>query len=368
MLLVQHASSQSATDVFPTDANGLQASNVPERLLLNQYKTGEIYGVYLQDEWKVFTPLTINYGVRYDRVAEYVHEGQASPRVNAGVPTESGHDLPRRIFALLHPAAAGSRAGHRASTRPRIRPTPPRSPATPPTRASAPTTSTPGATQTLFGSLQFGLDGYYKHAVQQIDEGQFGAAIIESPFNYRYGDVYGVEGTATYVKGGLELYANAAYSVAKGKKIDSSQFLFETDELAYINSNKVFLDHDQTVTISAGASYLYKPSGTRAYADMLYGSGLRDGFANRGRLPMYYTFNIGLEQSFPRAAFRRGQGALRHREPDRPRVRVARRLGHRRRRAAVRPAPGDLRRHQHRLRPATAAKEIAPAPERRWGP
>ena len=110
--------------------------------------------------------------------------------------------------------------------------------------------------------------------------------------------MYGVEGTATYVKGGFEAYANAAYSVAKGRKIESSQFLFDPDEFAYIQDHKVFLDHDQTVTISAGTSYLYQPSGTRLYADMLYGSGLRDGFANRGRLPMYYTFNVGIEQSF----------------------------------------------------------------------
>jgi hypothetical protein len=39
-------------------------------------------------------------------------------------------------------------------------------------------------------------------------------------------------------------------------------------------------------------------SGTRVYEDMLYGSGLRDGFANEGKVPAYYTFNIGFEQSF----------------------------------------------------------------------
>ena len=60
----------------------------------------------------------------------------------------------------------------------------------------------------------------------------------------------------------------------------------------------MFLDHDQTATISAGTSYDYKPSGTRVYTDFLFGSGLRDGFANTGRLPLYYTLNVGIEQSF----------------------------------------------------------------------
>ncbi len=297
VLLVQDATNQAVTGVFPTDANGVQASNVPEALKLDQRKVGEIYGVYLQDEWHVFKPLTINFGARYDRVAEYVHEAQLSPRVNAVYQLSDNtifHAGYSRYFTPP-PLESVQDAGitQAANT----------------TNAAALTQNAPdksersnyfdaGATQTLFKSLQLGLDGYYKHAVQQIDEGQFGTAIIESPFNYRYGDVYGVEGTATYVKGGFEAYANAAYSVAKGRKIESSQFLFNPDEFAYIQNNKVFLDHDQTVTISSGASYVYKPSGTRVYTDFLFGSGLRDGFANRGRLPLYYTLNVGLEQSF----------------------------------------------------------------------
>ena len=166
-----------------------------------------------------------------------------------------------------------------------------------------------GATQTLFKTLQLGIDGYYKRAVQQLDEGQFGTAIIESPFNYRYGEIYGVEGTLTYVNGGFQAYANAAYSEARGKDIDSSQFLFAPDEFAYIKTHYIYLDHDQTSTVSAGVSYFYKPSGTRVYADMLYGSGLRDGFANTGKVPAYYTFNLGLEQSFRIPHF--GQGRAR---------------------------------------------------------
>ena len=155
-----------------------------------------------------------------------------------------------------------------------------------------------GATQTLFKNLQLGIDGYYKRAVQQLDEGQFGTAIVESPFNYRYGEIYGVEGTLTYVNGGFEAYANAAYSEARGRDIDSSQFLFDPDEFAYIQKHYIYLDHDQTSTVSAGVSYLYQPSGTRVYGDMTYGSGLRDGFANTGKVPAYYTFNLGFEQSF----------------------------------------------------------------------
>ena len=296
-VLFQHASNRTVTGVFPTDANGAQLSDTIESLRLNQDKTGEIYGVYLQDEWQVFKPLTINYGVRYDRVAEYVHEGQASPRVNAVytlTPDTIFHAGYSRYFTPP-PLEGVQEAGitQAANT----------------TNAAALTQNSPdkseranyfdaGATQTLFKTLQLGIDGYYKRAVQQLDEGQFGTAIIESPFNYRYGEIYGVEGTLTYVNGGFQAYANAAYSSAHGKDIDSSQFLFDPAEFAYIKTHYIYLDHDQTSTVSAGVSYFYKPSGTRVYADMLYGSGLRDGFANTGKVPAYYTFNLGLEQSF----------------------------------------------------------------------
>ncbi len=296
-LLAQHASNRTVTDVFPTDANGAQLTNVPEALKLNQSATGEIYGVYIQDEWHVFKPLTINFGVRYDRVAEYVHEGQASPRINAvyqlGENTVLHAGYSRYFTPPPFEGVQEAGINQAANT----------------TNAAAITQNSSdksershyfdgGATQTLFKTLQLGIDGYYKRAVQQLDEGQFGTAIIESPFDYRYGEIYGVEGTLTYVNGGFEAYANAAYSEARGKDIDSSQFLFDPDEFAYIQKHYIYLDHDQTSTVSAGASYLYAPSGTRVYGDMLYGSGLRDGFANTGKVPAYYTFNLGFEQSF----------------------------------------------------------------------
>jgi outer membrane receptor for Fe3+-dicitrate len=58
----------------------------------------------------------------------------------------------------------------------------------------------------------------------------------------------------------------------------------------------VFLDHDQRYTASAGASYTYQ--GTTIYGDMLYGNGLRSGFANTDEVPSYWVFNIGLSHTF----------------------------------------------------------------------
>src|SRR5262249_12480071 len=46
----------------------------------------------------------------------------------------------------------------------------------------------------------------------------------------------------------------------------------------------------------AGASYTYKD--TTVYADLLYGSGLRSGFANTDELPGYYPLNVGFTHDF----------------------------------------------------------------------
>ena len=76
--------------VFPVDAAGNQTSDVPFTIISNQRKTRACYGFYLQDSWKVFEPLTINFGARFDIVDEYAHANQLSPRVSIVLqPTKS---------------------------------------------------------------------------------------------------------------------------------------------------------------------------------------------------------------------------------------------------------------------------------------
>jgi hypothetical protein len=129
-----------------------------------------------------------------------------------------------------------------------------------------------------------------------IDEGQFGSALIFSPFNYAKGNQYGVEITANYTQGGFNAFANLGFERGTGQNIISGQFLFDPEELAFIRTHPVFLDHDQRYTVSAGASYTYKDS--TFYADLLYGSGLRSGFANTDELRGYYPVNVGLTHAF----------------------------------------------------------------------
>jgi hypothetical protein len=150
--------------------------------------------------------------------------------------------------------------------------------------------------------LTVGLDGYYKQSRNLIDEGQFGAPIILTAFNYTRGQQSGVELTASYDHGPLSLYANLAWSRAIGKDINSAQYNFSVAELAYIQGGFIYLDHDQTWSGSAGVAYVFNQDGpypTRVSGDLLYQSGLRASTAtipNGMELPSYVTENMSVVQ------------------------------------------------------------------------
>ena len=76
----------------------------------------------------------------------------------------------------------------------------------------------------------------------------------------------------------------------------SNQYLFDPDELAYISNNYIYTDHDQLFTVSGGASYTFAHS--TLSTDVIYGSGLRNGFANTGTVSPYTSVNLGLTHDF----------------------------------------------------------------------
>lgn len=83
---------------------------------------------------------------------------------------------------------------------------------------------------------------------------------------------------------------------ASAQDVDSSQYEFPSDELAYIQHNAIQLDHQQRFSVSAGVAYKVLPD-TEVHGDFLYGDGLRAGFANLQKLPGYYPLNVGAEQT-----------------------------------------------------------------------
>lgn len=295
----ERTSSYSSTAVFPANPDGSQSSDVPETLLDDTEKTGELYGLYLQDEWQATQALVVNYGARYDISNGFVRESQFSPRVNTVYTLDSTTKLHlgySRYFTppfleLIQPKDAALFDGTTGQL-----PSPANSPVVP----ERDDYYDAGVTHNFTPALQMGLDGYYKDAKHLLDEGQFGAALIFSPFNYVNGRVWGLEYSESFQQGALSQYFNLAYSRALGNDVESGQYNFSPAELAYIQDHYVHLDHDQTWTSSGGVAYNF--SGTRASLDGIFGSGLRQGFANTGSLPSYAQFDLSVDRNFNTAA------------------------------------------------------------------
>ena len=294
--LIQGERSTAATNslVLQTDDSGAQTSDQPISILDSTGKTGWLYGVYLQDAWKIVPTVTLNFGARFDIVDAFTHENQISPRVNVvwqPTDTTTFHAGYARYFTpppfeLVAPTTVSLFTNTTAATEV--------------TQDSAVKAERAhyfdvGATQIVLPGLKVGLDAYYKDARNLIDEGQFGSPIILTPFNYAEGFAEGVELTTSYEIDRWSLYGNFAVSKAMGKNISSSQFNFGADELDYISKHFIHLDHDQTYTTSAGVAYTF-PTKTKVSASLIYGSGLRasNGFPNGTHVPDYEQVNLSV--------------------------------------------------------------------------
>jgi hypothetical protein len=295
--------SLTSSQVIPLGADGIQTNDVPITIIDNGAKTEWIESLYLQDEWKVIPTLTFNYGLRFDKFTAYTAAHQVSSRFNAvwqaldDTTVHIGYSryLSPPPFELVGNETVSKFAN--TTNAPAV------------TLADSPLAEQAnyydvGVQQKITQHFTVGLDTYYKQSHNLIDEGQFGAPIILTPFNYTYGKQYGAEITANFTQEGLNAYLNLAYQSAKGKNIDSAQFNFSADDLTYIASHYIHLDHEQQFTASGGVSYLWNH--TTFSADFLEGSGLRASLAlpdgsvipNGDHLPYYTQVNLGVNHIF----------------------------------------------------------------------
>jgi hypothetical protein len=314
-------------------------NDTPFRVTDQVAKLGWLYAVYVQDEWRITNQLTLNAGLRFDQMNEFVSANQLSPRAslvytpltgttfhagyaryftpppqtigapvnlalflnkanitpanpfgatNSGAPPNSGQDpvLPER--AHVFDAGVSQVFSHGCAPMP----------------SGYFTKAAPVNRECE--ALELGIDAYYKIARDLLDDGNFGAALILSGFNYDKAYNEGVELSAKYRSGNFQAYGNVAWALQKGTNIVSNEFLIDNTvafpelggmtRFQYIRTHYIFTDHTQIWTGSAGASYLWW--GTQLSADMIFGSGLRNGPANIGHLPFYTQVNAGVAHEF----------------------------------------------------------------------
>jgi len=285
------------TQVFTVDPVTGNPATTPTAIVDNSGNRALEAGIYLQDEWHLLPELTLNYGLRYDRFdSNFDEEGQLSPRANLvwtiNDKTTAHFGYARyftpppvqavRLASISNFANTTNAPDNFVADAPKVE------------RSNY---FDAGVSRQISKPWSLSLDGFYKQASQLIDEGQFGAPVIESPFNYRTGKVYGTELSSTYKEGGLSLFTNGSFVMTRAHDIDTQQYLIGADELAYIKNHDISLDHESEFTVSTGASYQWKHD--FVYLDLLYENGLRKDFANSRKMPQYYPINAGYVHTFP---------------------------------------------------------------------
>jgi len=307
-LLMEAERTSADTNSYVETSGG---PDTPFSIVGDSAKTGWTYSAYAQDAWKLTPDFTLNYGARFDVVNAYTQEDQLSPRLN-GVwqPTPSttlhagyaNYFTPppfEEISSANINQFNGTTASCTATTGTCINS---------PVKAERSQYFDAGVEQEIMPGLKAGIDLYYKYSRNLIDEGQFGAPVILTPFNYHVGFNKGVELTTTYERGNFSYYGNLAIAEQKAEGITSAQFNFSSapangcpeSDLQYAATHLVNTDHSQLMTASAGMSYLWYA--TRYSIDVIAGSGLRTqnygDCYNQGTVPSYEQVNLGVSHRF----------------------------------------------------------------------
>jgi outer membrane receptor protein involved in Fe transport len=292
---VEKTQVQDLATVLPLDADGNPS---PTPVTVNDYtpKTGWTAGGYVQDEWRMSPEVTLNTGLRFDQMNQFVSANQWSPRIALlfrPVADTTLHAGVSRYFTppMQAQATPDNLALFQNTTQQQA------IALDDPVRPERSTYFDAGVDENLLSGLAVGLDVYYKRSTNTLDDGQFGQAVVLNQFNYARGFSRGAEFKINYTQGGLRAYANVSGEVTQVKDVISNQYLIgDPVELAYLADNYTYASDAQTITASTGASYRWHS--LFASVDGIYGSGLRAGFANEQHSPGYTQWNGAVARYF----------------------------------------------------------------------
>jgi len=293
-------SARDSSLVFPVDVSCAQSSDcvqstdVPVHVVNNTQASNVVLGAYVNDLWQMTPRLRADVGLRWDHLSGFTSAQQLDPTLNFAYMASADTTLHAgfaRYFQVpsfqgISPTTQAAFAGTSA--------------------AGPPGLSTPvaeddyewdaGVAQQLTAKFALSADLYYERTDHYLDTGQFGVVPIFAPFNYGRGYIWGTEIAAKYKSGPFTAYANLTIGRNWQRGVVTGQFNFTGDELAYIDSHDIVLDHQPLYGASAGATYRLQAYSISA--DAIYSSGLRAGFADLERLPQVVQLNLSAERSF----------------------------------------------------------------------
>jgi hypothetical protein len=286
-------SANDSSLVFPANEAGEQTSDVPLTVINNDHANNIIAGIYVTDLWRIAAPLSASLGVRWDTLSGFTSDHQVDWSANLIYRPDSATTLhlgAARYFQVpsllgISPTAQAAFAGTTAAGPPGI---------------PVPLTEDDhewdaGIVREVTPHLTLSVDAYYVWTTRYLDTGQFGVVPIFAPFNYGAGHIWGSEFGVRYQNEGFSAYANLTAGRNWQHSVLTGQFNFPTDELAYIDSHSIVLDHQPLYGAAAGANW--RIGAFSLAADGIYSSGLRGGFADSEQLPQVIQVNLSAERT-----------------------------------------------------------------------
>jgi outer membrane receptor protein involved in Fe transport len=281
---------------------GVPPGSIPFVITDDNSKLGWNVGTYIQDEWKLTNQLMLNAGLRFDQLYQYVDANQLSPRVALVYKPFDGttfHVGYARYFTPPYQAqaySANTALFNNTTNQPDV-------PLADPVKPERSNYYDVGVDQVVLPGLTIGADAYYKSARDMLDDGQFGAAVVLTQFNYAEGFSEGGEFKVKYTNGNFNAYANFSYNVTEGKNVETNQYVIDQVDYNYLLTHWHYTDDMQRMTGSAGASYRWQD--TLFTASLIYGSGLRSGdieddgvTPNSQHAAPYAIVNVGIAHDF----------------------------------------------------------------------
>lgn len=280
--------------VFPVDAEGEQTSTTPIQVINNDRATNILAGVYVNDLWHLTDRLRANIGLRFDSLSGFTNHQQIDPTFNLTyVLTHEttfhggfARYMQEPSFQGISPTAPAAFAGTTAEG----------PPGTPNPLTEDDYEWDVGVVHHLTPRITVSQDSFYEITRHYLDTGQFGDVAIFAPFNYGHGHIWGAEFALNYKGDHLSGYVNLTLGENFQTGVATGQFNFSPDELAFIDTHAIPLDHQPLAGVSTGVTYSW-----RAWSislDGIYSSGLRGGFADQVQLPMVVQVNASLQRGF----------------------------------------------------------------------
>ena len=198
--------------------------------------------LFAQDQWTATSELTVNLGLRADRVGKTDGLVHVQPRASLVWASPDGLTAHASFACSILAAPLADIASE-----------------TDPLRKVERDAVVDVGIERKRGGLTLGIDVYNRRARDFIATGWRSNAPIGDAFSYSNARLSGIELVATYAKGPLTAWSNLSLAKATARGLSGGRAKLTPPQAAYIATHRVALDTDQRVTMTAGASYRLGP-------------------------------------------------------------------------------------------------------------